>query len=269
MMLVIYGVLAQLPIADLFIAGIIPGLMLTHGFFVVVAVIGLWQQFPKSEWMTLREALGALASAAPAALIPAVIVGSILFGLATPTESAGIASVMSMLIGILIYRELDLSRFLAIFVRVAISSSMVIFLIAAANVFGWVVIYEALPQKLTAMIVETTRDPLIFLLIVMVLLLFVGMVIDGIAALILVVPILLPVATEVYGIHPVQFGLVISLNLVLGLLTPPVGAGLYISAAMSGAKPMAIFAQLTPFLLTALVVLLLMCIFPQLTLALL
>jgi TRAP-type C4-dicarboxylate transport system permease large subunit len=145
----------------------------------------------------------------------------------------------------------------------------VIFLIAAANVFGWVVIYEALPQRLTGMIVEMTRDPLVFLLIVMVILFFVGMVIDGIAALILVVPLLLPVAVDVYGIHPVQFGLVLCLNLVLGLLTPPVGAGLYVAAAMTGARPTGIFVQLLPFLGVALVVLLLLCIFPWLTLALL
>lgn len=268
MLLVIYGVLAQLPISDLFIAAIIPGLMLTGSFFVVVALIGLRQQFPKGEWMTPGAAGRALLAAVPAAMIPAVIVGSILFGIATPTESAAIASVIALLIGALIYRDLDWSRFLKMFVRVAASSSMVVFLIAAANVFGWVVIYEALPQRLTAMLVELTQNPLVFLLIVMVVLFLVGMVIDGIAALILVVPLLLPVAVDVYGIHPVQFGLVISLNLVLGLLTPPVGAGLYVAAAMSGARPTAIFMQLMPFLAVSLIVLVLLCVFPWLTLAL-
>ncbi len=269
MLLVIYGVLAQMPIADLFIAGIIPGLMLTGGFFIVVALVGLKQQFPKGEWMTRGAAGMALLAALPAAMIPAVIVGSIVLGIATPTESAAIASVISLLIGAFVYRDLNWSRFATMFVRVAASSSLVIFLIAAANVFGWVIIYEALPQRLTAMIVEMTRDPLVFLLIVMVILFFVGMVIDGIAALILVVPLLLPVAVDVYGIHPVQFGLVISLNLVLGLLTPPVGAGLYVAAAMTGARPTGIFVQLLPFLGVALAVLLLLCIFPWLTLALL
>lgn len=268
MLLVIYGVLAQLPISDLFIAAIIPGLMLTGSFFVVVALIGLKQQFPKGEWMSAGAAGKALLAAVPAAMIPAVIVGSILFGIATPTESAAIASVIALMIGALIYRDLNWSRFLSMFLRVAASSSMVIFLIAAANVFGWVVIYEALPQRLTAMLVELTQNPLVFLLIVMGVLFLVGMVIDGIAALILVVPLLLPVAVGVYGIHPVQFGLVISLNLVLGLLTPPVGAGLYVAAAMTGARPTVIFMQLLPFLAVSLIVLLLLCLFPWLTLAL-
>ncbi len=268
MLLVIYGVLAQLPIASLFIAGIIPGLLLTGSFFIIIALIGMRQQFPKGDWMTRSDAAKALLAALPAALIPVVIVGSIVFGIATPTESAAVASLMALLIGVLIYRELDTRRFFTMFLRVASSSSMVVFLIAAANVFGWVIIYEALPQRLTALMVEFTQSPIVFLLIVMVALLFVGMIIDGIAALILVVPILLPVAVDVYDIHPVQFGLVISLNLVLGLLTPPVGAGLYIAAAMSGAKPTGIFVQLLPFLATALLVLVLLCIFPWLTLAL-
>lgn len=268
MLLVIYGVLAQLPIASLFIAGIIPGLLLTGSFFIIIALIGMRQQFPKGDWMTRSDAAKALLAALPAALIPVVIVGSIVLGIATPTESAAVASLMALLIGVLIYRELDARRFFTMFLRVASSSSMVVFLIAAANVFGWVIIYEALPQRLTALMVEFTQSPIVFLLIVMVALLFVGMIIDGIAALILVVPILLPVAVDVYDIHPVQFGLVISLNLVLGLLTPPVGAGLYIAAAMSGAKPTGIFVQLLPFLATALLVLVLLCIFPWLTLAL-
>jgi len=268
MLLVIYGVLAQLPIASLFIAGIIPGLMLTAAFFVIIALVGLRQQFPKGDWMSAREALGALGAALPALLIPLVIVGSILFGIATPTESAAVASVMAFLIGAVIYRDLDIARFIAIFARVAINSSLVIFLIAAANVFGWVVIYEALPQRLTAVVVEATRDPFLFLLIVNLALFCVGMILDGIAALILLVPILLPIAVEVYGIHPVQFGLVVCLNLVLGLLTPPVGAGLYIAASMSGARPWGIVVALAPFLAAAVLVLLLLSWFPVLTLAL-
>lgn len=269
MLLVIYGVLAQRSIADLFIAGILPGLILTLGFFAVVAVIGLLRDMPKGEWMTRAQALQALWRALPAAVIPVVIVGSILGGIATPTESAAVASLAALVIGRFVYGELRLGRLLAIFPRVALTSGMVILLIAAANVFGWVVIYEALPQKLTALIASSTDSPLAFLLIVMVLLLLVGMVIDGIAALILLVPILLPVATGVYGIDPIHFGVVICLNLVLGLLTPPVGAGLYIAAAMSQSRPMAVFVQLIPFLVVALALLVLLCAFPQLTLALL
>lgn len=268
MLFVIYGVLAQLPIGDLFIAGIIPGLILAASFFVVVSLIGLFHQFPKGQWMSWPEAREALAAALPAFLIPLAIVGGILFGIATPTESAAVASLIAFAVGWIIYREIKPRDLGALFVRTAVNSSLVIFMIAAANVFGWVVIYEELPQKLAAFISSVTSDPFTFLLIVNLCLLFVGMLIDGIAALILVTPILLPIAMNTYNIDPFQFGVVISLNLVLGLLTPPVGVGLYIASAMSGVRPFTIFAALWPFLLAVSIVLILLSYFPILSTAL-
>ena len=178
MLFVIYGVLAQLPIGDLFIAGIIPGLIMAGSFFVVIALIGLKQQFPRGKWMSRGEALIALRNSAPAFLIPMAIVGGILFGIATPTESAAVASLIAFLVGWLIYREISPRDLGALFVRTATNSSLVIFMIAAANVFGWVVIYEELPQKLAAFISTVTSDPFVFLLIVNGILLFVGMLID-------------------------------------------------------------------------------------------
>lgn len=269
MLFVIYGVLAQLPIGDLFIAGIIPGFILAVAFFVVVSLIGLSQSFPKGEWMSAREALTALRNALPAFLIPLAIVGGIVFGIATPTESAAVASLIAFLVGWLIYREIRPVDLGALFVRTAVNSSLVIFMIAAANVFGWVVVYEELPQKLAAFISTVTSDPFTFLLIVNLCLLVVGMLIDGIAALILVTPILLPIAMNTYDIDPFQFGVVISLNLVLGLLTPPVGVGLYIASAMSNVRPFTIFRALWPFLLAVAVVLVMLSYFPILSTALL
>ena len=223
MMFVIYGVLAQIPIGDMFIAGIIPGLMLAVMFALVIALIGFQQQFPKGEWLKPKEAVRAVIHCLPAALIPLAIIGGILFGIATPTESAAIASLVAFLVGWLVYRELKPSNLLEMFKRTATNASMIIFMIAAANVFGWVIIYEAVPQKLAALITSITSDPFMFLLIVNCILLFVGMLIDGIAAVILITPILLPIAMNSYDIDPYQFGVVICLNLVLGLLTPPVG----------------------------------------------
>jgi len=268
MLFVIYGVLAQRPIGDMFLAGIIPGLILATVFFTVVALIGLRQQFPQGDWMSRTEALAATRAALPALLIPVAIVGGIIFGIATPTESASVASLIAFLIGWMIYRELHPRDLVKLFRRTAINSALVIFMIAAANVFGWVVIYEELPQKLAAFLTTVTSDPFLFLLIVNLCLLFVGMLIDGIAALILVTPILLPIAMADYGISPFQFGVVISLNLVLGLLTPPVGVGLYISSAMSGVPPFAIFRALWPFLLAVSLVLVLLSYWPWLSTAL-
>lgn len=268
MLFVIYGVLAQIPIGDMFLAGIIPGLMMAAAFFVVVSLIGLTADFPKGDWMSARAALTALAQCLPAALIPLAIIGGIVFGIATPTESAAVASLIAFLVGWVIYREIKPRQLSALFLRTAQNSAMVIFMVAAANVFGWVVIYEAIPQKLAALITSLTSDPFFFLLIVMLVLLLVGMLIDGIAALILVTPILLPIAMDSYAISPFQFGVVISINLVLGLLTPPVGVGLYIAASMSDVKPTAIFRSLWPFLLAVVGVLLVLCYFPALSLVL-
>ncbi|QYX56767.1 TRAP transporter large permease [Roseovarius sp. SCSIO 43702] len=268
MIFVIFGVLAQVPIGDMFLAGIIPGLMLVAGFAAVITLIGLRQQFPRGEWMSAGEAGMALLRCLPAALIPMAIIGGILFGVATPTESAAVASLIAFLVGWLVYGELEPRNLFRMFQRTAINASMIIFMIAAASVFGWVVIYEALPQKLAALITAITENPFVFLLIVNLILLFVGMLIDGIAAVILITPILLPIAMNSYDISPYQFGVVICLNLVLGLLTPPVGIGLYIAASMSDTSAGRILRSLWPFLIAVAVVLVLLSYFPSLSLAL-
>ena len=265
MMFVIFGVLAQIPIGDMFIAGIIPGLLLALSFALVITLIGWTQNFPKSAWMSKGEAMRAILASTPAMLVPVAIIGGILFGIATPTESAAVASLIAFLVGWLFYRDLDPRKLGEMFVRTAANASMILFMIAAASVFGWVIIYEELPQKLAGLITSITADPFVFLLIVNLALLVVGMVIDGIAAIILITPILLPIATGSYDISPYQFGVVACLNLVLGLLTPPVGIGLYIASSMSGASPGAILKSLWPFLIAVALVLVLLSYFPLLS----
>jgi tripartite ATP-independent transporter DctM subunit len=258
MLFVLYGVLAQVPIADMFIAGIIPGLIMSALFFVTITLMGLVHQYPPGKWLTFAESRQALLLGLPALAIPVLIIGGILSGLVTPTESAALASMGALLIGRFVYKELRFSHLPELLKRTALNSGMVIVLISAAGVFGWVLVYEHVPQNAAAWIVQQTADPFVFLLMVVAALLLVGMVLDGIAALILVVPILLPVAQADFGISPYQFGVVVCLTLVMGLLTPPVGAGLFISAAMTGESPMRIFKALLPFLLMTLVTLVLL-----------
>ena len=265
MMFVIFGVLAQIPIGDMFIAGILPGFILAASFALVITLIGWRQQFPKGNWMTRSETIKAVISAAPALLIPMSIIGGILFGIATPTESAAIASLIAFLVGWLVYGDLKPSNLAQMFKRTAANASMILFMIAAASVFGWVIIYEEIPQQLAGLITSVTSDPFVFLLIVNLALLLVGMVIDGIAAIILITPILLPIATGSYDISPYQFGIVACLNLVLGLLTPPVGIGLYIASSMSGTSPGSILKSLWPFLIAVTLVLLLLSYYPSLS----
>jgi len=268
MLFVIYGVLAQVAIGDMFIAGIIPGLLMAVGFFVALAAIGHVRELPMSNTQSRAEKLASLKLGVPTLIIPFVIVGGILAGFATPTESAAIASVAAFCLGKFLYKELQLSRLPEVLYRTAVNTSVVIFIVATAKVFGWIIIYEQVPQALAEFLTTLTQNPFLFLLMVNLILLFVGMILDGIAALILVVPILLPIAQAQYGIDPFHFGVVVCINLVLGLLTPPVGAGLFITTAMTGVRPGDLFRSLLPFLGTTLIVLVLLSWQPWLVTAL-
>lgn len=264
MLFVIFGVLGQIAIGDLFIAGIIPGLLLTLGFLGVVTVLGLVQDFPKGDWLTPREAGQATLRGLPSTLVPVIIVGGILMGVFSPTESAAAAALAALVIGRFVHGELNLRELPDILLRTALNSTLVLFLIATANVFGWVIIFEEVPQQLTLWLTEVSSDPFVFMLLVNLSLLIIGAFIDSIAALIVVVPLLLPIAQNNYDIDPFHFGVVVCINLVLGILTPPVGTGLFISATLAKVRPGRIFIALAPFLLVTISVLVLLSWQPQL-----
>ena len=264
MLFIVYGVIAQISIGDLFIAGIVPGFLLAAAFLVVIAVLGRIHGFPTNEKMSWNARLKAVVDALPAALIPITIVGSILGGLATPTEAAAMAAIVSILIGKFVYRELEISHLGPAFVRAARSSAVVLFVIAAAGVFSWVITFENIPTLVADWLQGLTTSPIVFLLVLNLLLLLVGMIIDPIPALILIVPVLLPVATDVYQISATHFGVIICLNLAAGLLTPPVGTGLFTAALMSGIKAERIALLVAPFLAAAAAVIVLLVLFPGL-----
>jgi tripartite ATP-independent transporter DctM subunit len=258
MLFVIFGVLGQIAIGDLFIAGIIPGLLLALGFIGVIAVLGLVRTLPQGRWLTGREIARAAARGLPALTVPLIIVGGILLGIFSPTESAAAAALVAVVIGRFVHRELDLKSFPDILFRTAINTTIVLLLIATANVFGWVILFEEMPQRLTLWLTEVASSPLVFMLLVNLALLLIGMFIDSIAALIVVVPLLLPIAQDNYGIDPIHFGVVVCINLVLGILTPPVGTGLFIASTLSKVPPGRIFVAMAPFLIVTLLVLVLL-----------
>ncbi|WP_425416958.1 TRAP transporter large permease [Oricola indica] len=269
MLFVIFGVLAQISIGDMFISGIIPGLLMGAAFLIVVAIMGYFYEFPRERRQNLREALRNIIAALPSFSIPVVIIGGIAGGVATPTESAALAAVAAIIVGSVFHREFDPKHVPDMLVRLLMNSSMVLFLVAAANVFGWIIIYEKIPQNLAVFIQSLTQDPFVFMLLLNVLLLGVGMLIDAIAALILIVPILLPIAVSNYGIDPFHFGVVVCLNLVIGLLTPPVGTALYVASKVSGCTPGGILKPLSPFIVAAIGILVLLSWKPELVTVLL
>jgi len=265
MMFIIFGVIAQLPIGDLFIAGIVPGVILFITFLAVIGWLGHKHKFPRNEKLAMRERVIAVRDALPAALIPVIIIGSILGGLATPTESAAIASVAAVFVGMFIYREMSVKDIWPAFVRTAASSAVVMFLIAAAGLFSWVITFENVPAIVSAWLQTLTSSPIIFLLLINLMLMFLGMVTDPIPAIILTVPVFLPVAVGVYGVDPIQFGVIVCLNLTAGLLTPPVGTGLFTAALMGNVRAERLAWLIMPFFIATAIVLLALTFFPSLS----
>lgn len=256
MVFIIYGVIAQVSIGAMFMGGILPGLVLfvlISGLIAIIARRARKTPTGKREsipfWNATRSALFTLS-------IPFVIVGGIAFGVVTPTESAAAATLMAVVIGSVFFRELKWGQLPGVLSRTARNTAIVLFLIAAAKAFGWVLVYNQIPQQVAELLQNTTESPLVFMLLVFVMLILVGMVLDGIAALIILVPILLPVAQQSYGIDPVHFGIVTCMTLSLGLLTPPVGAGLYVASAISNVSLPRITKWIFPFILAACLVIL-------------
>ena len=268
-MFVVYSTLAQVSVGDMLIAGIVPGLILTVMFCVVIALMGFVYNYPRGDEQTLKQRIMTILDAAPTLLIPIVIVGSILTGLANATEAAAVGSLAAMLIGKFWTRQFRFGKLPEMMLRAGVYSAIVLFLVAAAAVFSWVLVYGKIPQSVALMVQAVAKDPVTFLLLVSVVLLIIGTVIDGVPGLIMTVPILLPIATEVYGIDPRQFGVVVVVNLVLGLLTPPVGLCFFVAAAVTGANPGKMFLVTLPFFGISCVLLVLLSIYPPLSLALL
>jgi C4-dicarboxylate transporter, DctM subunit len=267
-MFVVYSVLAQVPVSDMLISGIIPGVLLTVLFCTIIAVMGFVYNFPSGARMTPRERVMTVLRALPTLSIPAVIVGSILTGLANATEAAAVGAIAAALVGRYWTREFRFSQVPEMLLRSGIYSAIVLFLVAAAAVFSWILIFGKVPQEVAGWIQSVAKDPVTFMLLVNVILLVIGTVIDGVPGLIMTVPILLPIATEVYHIDPRHFGVVVVINLVLGLLSPPVGLCFFVAAAVTGAKPGKMFIVTLPFFIVACLMLIILSVWPTLSLAL-
>jgi tripartite ATP-independent transporter DctM subunit len=256
MLFIIYGTLTGASIADLFMAGIIPGFMLGIGFIIVIGMMNQKQQFPKSEKASFNTFIKSFTQVLPAMLIPFTIIFGILGGVFTPTESAAIACVIAFIIGF-VYRELKLKMLPTIFVNTVVNTATISFLIVTANLFGFIIAYEQIPQLVAESMLSISDNPLVFLLLVNIFLLLVGTVLDGIAALIILVPVMMPLLVT-YQIDPVHFGVIICINLTIGLLTPPVGTGLFIVSSIADVKFERLVKAIMPFLGMAIIVLLIL-----------
>ena len=272
MAFIMFGVVSQVSIGQLFIGGIIPGLLLFLFFCGYIALRTAKRSAESVEpppvvapGQRMRATIDALLGLS----IPAVIVGGIALGVVTPTESAALATIIALLLGTLRFRELNWRSVPRVLERTTINSALVFFLIVSANLFGFVLIFNQIPNAIAAFLQGLTQDPTVFLMLVFVLLVGVGIVLDAFAALIILVPILLPIAQNDYGVNPIHFGVVVCLTLMLGLLTPPVGAGLYVAAATSRVDVLALSRALIPFFAITALVILAVILFPATVLLLL
>lgn len=262
--MVIFGVLSSTSIGGLFLGGVLPGILLgvslmMMSYFIVRRKGRLTEnRFSIGKvWATFREALWALG-------MPAIIVGGIVSGVFTATESAVVAVDYALLVGFLVYKELTLKDLPGMFIKAAVTSAMVMFIIANASVLGWVLAFESIPQIVTNAFLSLSNNPVVLLLLINVLLLIVGCFIETASALIIFVPLLIPLIPHL-GISAVQFGVVVVFNLAIGMLTPPMGICLFVACSIGGATMEQISRAVMPFLLIMLVDLLVITFVPFLT----
>lgn len=265
MFFIIYGVAAGVSIGGLFIAGIIPGILLGLSFMVLSYRYALKNNLPTRKRANFSEFFSSFVNALPGLLVPFVILGGILSGVFTPTESAGAATLVAFIVGLFIYRELKIKDLPRIFSNAAIITASVVFILATANIFAWTLAIEQVPQQVAAVILSITNNPLVFLLIVNALLLLIGMVMEAFAAIVILVPVLTPIVA-VMGIDPIHFGVIVVFNLVIGMITPPLGICLFVASSLTGVKLERLIRVIFPFIISSIVVLLVVTYVPQLSL---
>jgi tripartite ATP-independent transporter DctM subunit len=267
--LILYAYLANESVGRLFLAGIIPGILLCFGLMAVVGVISRKRGYRsnrerKASW---SEAGTALRRSAWALVIPVGIISGIRFGLFTPTEAGALAVVYSVLVGLFAYGDLKVSSFPQILVESVLSTSVVMLIICSSKAFGFYMTWERLPMSFSVFIVELTSNPYALLLLINILLLIVGMFVEGSAALILLTPLLAPVA-KLLGIDLVHLGIVMVLNLTIAGVTPPLGTLMFTTCSISGVGIRNFTKEVIPFLAVMVVVLLLITFIPWLAVAL-
>lgn len=264
--LILYAAVSNQSIAALFLAGILPGLMLCGGFMLVCYFSGRLRGFKRlAEGVTWKGVLRATVSAAPALAMPAFIVILLRAGIATPTEVSVLAVFYGLVVSALVYRDLSFKRLYDALVHTAVTTGVVMLVIAASNLVGFVLTVEAVPTSVAEWTAETLKSPWMVILMLNLIMVTVGMFLDLPAAILLLGPTFVAIGNAI-GLDLVQLGIMMAVNLSIGLFTPPVGTTLFIASAISREKVGAVVRELWPFYLVAITVLLLISFVPAFTL---
>lgn len=249
--MIVYALTANVSVGALFIAGILPGLLITASLIVTVCVmasIGGFDEVTRvgaKEW--LKEIVAAFREATLALLMPVVILGGIYGGLFTATEASCIAVLYGLFLGMFVYKEIAPKDLLGVFSRAAVMSSIILLIVAFAAVFAYLLTINQVPQRVAAVIGSVTTSPFVFLLLVNGMLFVVGMFIEALAAILIIVPILAPISLS-FGIDPIHFGIVVIVNLAVGMVTPPVGVNLFVVCEVANLKMHELARHLVIFL---------------------
>ncbi|HWL79446.1 MAG TPA: TRAP transporter large permease [Roseomonas sp.] len=263
--MIIVGTLTGLSVGKMFLAGAVPGLLLGLGMMITVYILSRKRGYPKGTWQGFGEVLRSSRAAFWALLMTALILYGIVGGVFTPTEASIVAAIYAFVIGLFVYKGFRLRDLPGIVLESAIGSGALILLVGFANVFGWILTSEQIPQAIAQAMLSVTDNKYLILLMVNVLLLIVGTFMETIAALIILFPPLLAVAQAV-GIDPIHFAIVVVLNLMIGLTTPPVGVCLFVAANIANVSLGAISRAIWPFLVCNIIVLLLVSYVPWISL---
>ncbi|MCI6888162.1 MAG: TRAP transporter large permease [Otoolea sp.] len=264
--MVVYAGIANVSTGALFMSGLVPGILLGLAMMAVVKFYSKRKNFPKSERVPVKQAMHLVYESLPALLTPIILIGGIVTGMFTPTESAAFASMYALLVGMFFYKTIKIKNLPRILIETMKMSSLSLFALATANALGELLSYYQLNVIVQQFFVNMSGGRLVFLLVVVAFFMFVGTFMDAVPAMILFVPIILPSATAL-GISPIILGLIVVVTLALGLVTPPYGLCLLIASSISGITIEDAFKGTLPYFLSSIVVLALLVLFPDFWLA--
>lgn len=262
---VVYGAIAGVSIGKIFIAGIVPGLLMGTALIIVSLFLIKKMNIAKQEKATFKEVMIAFKDAIWGLLMPVIILGGIYGGIFTPTEAAAVAAVYGIVVGVFIYKKISLKGLYNLMRESAIGSAVVMFIVACASFFAWFVTTEGIADMASQFLLSVSSSKFVFLLILNIILIIAGCFVDATSALYIFTPIMLPVALQL-GYDPVLLGVVMTMNLAIGMVTPPVGVNLYVACGVSKISLKEISIKVIPYVIAAVIVLLLVTYIPQITL---
>lgn len=264
--LLVYGVLASVSVADLFIGGVVPGILMGVGLMIFSYFVGRKRGYKgREKRATLREILHAGKSALLALFMPVIILGGIMSGYFTPTEAGAIAVFYALAVGALVYRELSAKEMWRSFVNAAKSTGQILIIVALASLFSWVITVAQVPQTVSAFLQSNIHSKVGMLLVINIILLIVGTFIDTTSAIVIFAPLFIPICNSL-GVNLVHFGMIMAVNLTIGMCTPPLGVCLFVSSSIAKISLKDQMRDLLPMLAVLIVVLLMVTYIPGLTL---